>query len=67
MMTTIRRSLGVWVFLAMMGVSIRAEEAKLVVPPQKVLPLPGEVLSIRGHTAFVLAALRSDLAGASWN
>ncbi len=24
-------------------------------PPQKVLPLPGEVLSIEGHTAFVLS------------
>ena len=55
MMTTIRWSFSVWVFLAMMGASIRAEETKPVVPPQKVLPLPGEVLSIRGHTAFVLA------------
>ena len=55
MMTTIRWSLGVWVFLAIMGASIRAEETKPAVPPQKVLPIPGEVLSIRGHTAFVLA------------
>jgi hypothetical protein len=55
MMTTIRWSFSVWVFLAMMGASIRAEEMKPAVPPQKVLPLPGEVLSIRGHTAFVLA------------
>ncbi|MCX6863462.1 MAG: hypothetical protein NT050_11235, partial [Verrucomicrobia bacterium] len=37
-----------------MGASVRAEETKPVVPPQKVLPLPGEVLSIRGHTAFVI-------------
>ena len=55
MMTTTRWSLGVWVFLAMMGASIWAEETKPSVPPKKVLPLPGEVLSIRGHTAFVLA------------
>ncbi|MFZ4820136.1 MAG: alpha/beta hydrolase family protein, partial [Limisphaerales bacterium] len=55
MMTTIRWSLGFWVFLALMGASVRAEETKPVVPPQKSLPLPGEVLSIRGHTAFVLA------------
>ena len=54
MMTTLRWSLGVWVFLAMMGSSIRAEETKPSVPPQKVLPLPGEVMSIRGHTAFVI-------------
>jgi pimeloyl-ACP methyl ester carboxylesterase len=28
-------------------------------PPQKVLPLPGEVLSIRGHAAFVLSPTAS--------
>ena len=55
MMTTIRWSFSVWVFLAMMGASIWAAETKPAVPPQKVLPLPGEVLSIHGHTAFVLA------------
>jgi len=56
MMTTMRGTLGVWVFLAMMGGALRAEETKPSVPPQKTLPLPGEVMSIRGHTAFVLSA-----------
>lgn len=55
MMATLRWSLWVWIFLAMIGASVRAAETKPAVPPQKVLPLPGEVLSIRGHTAFVLA------------
>jgi len=56
MMTTMRGTLGVWVFLAIMGGALRAEETKPSVPPQKTLPLPGEVMSIRGHTAFVLSA-----------
>ncbi len=42
--------------MAMMGGALRADEAKPSVPPQKTLPLPGEVMSIRGHTAFVLSA-----------
>ncbi len=43
-----------WMAMGVACLQLRAADAKLGAPPQKTLPLPGEVISVAGHTAFVL-------------
>lgn len=60
-------SLATWMVVGATCLQLRAAEPQPAVPPsprpappQKALPLPGEVISVAGHTAFVISPTKAS-------